>query len=165
MKIFAPGGRKIFDVVAVGNLGEIGISEMFFEGEEPSLDELPLDEFLELFPEGIYRFFGETTEGVPLRGRARFTHNIPDGPVIVSPGEGEVVDPDNTEIRSEPVTTPAGIEMAGYEVIVGRFDIIIRRRPRVSWCRPDSSSRAGSTGSRSWRSRSAATRRSRRALS
>jgi hypothetical protein len=37
---------------------------------------------------------------------------------VVSPAEGAVVDPNNTVIEWEPVTQPAGIEIAGYQVIV-----------------------------------------------
>lgn len=125
MKIFDPDGSKIFDLVATGSVGEIGISEMFFEGEEPTLDDLPLDEFFERFPEGWYRFVGKTAEGDNLRGKARFRHRIPGAPSIVSPHEGEVTDPDHTVIEWDAVTTPAGVVIAGYQVIVGSFQVTV----------------------------------------
>jgi hypothetical protein len=125
MKTFDPTGRMIYHVVALNNLAMIGLSEMFFEGSEPSLDELPLEEFFELFPEGRYKFEGKTVDGVRLRNHVMFSHDIPDGPVIVSPEEGEELDPDEVEIEWEPVTTPAGIEIAGYQVIVGSFEVIV----------------------------------------
>jgi hypothetical protein len=123
MRIYDPNGNKIFDVTPTGNLGQLGLTELFFEGEEPSLDDLPLDEFLALFPEGVYLFLGETVDGRKLNRRATFTHATPDGPSIISPAEGAVVDPDHAVISWQPVTTPPGIEIAGYEVIVGSFDI------------------------------------------
>jgi hypothetical protein len=40
-----------------------GGTEMFVESNEPTLDELSLEEFFEIFPEGTYRFAGRTPEG------------------------------------------------------------------------------------------------------
>lgn len=42
------------------------------------VDELPLDEFLVLFPEGEYRFVGVTTDGSPQLGVATFSHVLQD---------------------------------------------------------------------------------------
>jgi hypothetical protein len=120
MKIFDPKGRKLVDVFNMGSVGALGMTELFFESEEPSLDELPLDEFLELFPAGQYIFVGETVEGEKISGRARFTHAIPDGPVIIAPTEGSVVNPSNTVIQWQAVANPPGSEIVGYEVIVER---------------------------------------------
>jgi hypothetical protein len=126
MRIYDPNGNKIFDVTPTGNLGTLGLTELFFEGEEPSLDDLPLDEFLALFPKGVYLFLGETVDGRKLNRRATFTHAIPDGPSIISPAEGAVVDPDHLVISWHPVTTPAGIEIAGYQVLVGEeFSVLL----------------------------------------
>jgi Fibronectin type III domain len=120
MKIFDPKGRKLVDVSNMGSVGVLGMTELFFESEEPSLDELPLDEFLALFPAGQYIFVGETVDGEKISGRARFTHAIPDGPVIIAPAEGSVVDPSNTVIQWQAVADPPGSEIVGYEVIVER---------------------------------------------
>ncbi len=75
-----PDGNTILDISAVGSIGIQGITELFFESAEPSLEEQSLEELFELFPEGIYRFEGTTTEGDVLKGRARLTHALPDGP-------------------------------------------------------------------------------------
>lgn len=120
MKIFDPKGVKIFDVTATGSMGMIGLSEMFFEGEEPSLDELPLDQFKQRFPEGNYRFEGQTVDGKPLGAMAKFTHNIPDAAVILSPAEGAVVDPANAVITWGPVSN-----VVAYQVIVGDFQVTL----------------------------------------
>ncbi|HEV8577742.1 MAG TPA: fibronectin type III domain-containing protein [Thermoanaerobaculia bacterium] len=122
MKIFDPKGRKLVDVSNMGSVGALGMTELFFESEEPSLDELPLDEFLALFPAGQYSFVGETVDGEKISGRARFTHAIPDGPVIIAPTAGSIVDPANAVIRWQAVANPPGSEIVGYQVIVERED-------------------------------------------
>ena len=50
------------------------------------------------------------------------TDDIPDGPVVLTPEEGVLVDPDDAVISWDPVTEPAGIEIAGYRVTVERGD-------------------------------------------
>jgi hypothetical protein len=134
VKVFNPRGQRIFDVSAHANLlSQGGGTELFVESAEPTLDELSLDEFFALFPEGTYRFTGRTPDGERLAGAAQFTHNIPAGPQIVMPkaGGGEecaqnvplpVVIAWNdvtTSIEGEP------LEIVGYEVIVGEdvFDV------------------------------------------
>ena len=114
--ICGPDGSKLFEVKARGSTEKHGLSELFFEGAEPSLDEQPLDEFLARFPEGEYTIVGETIEGDTLRSTAIFTHDIPDGPVMISPAEDEVVDLDAVIIAWEPVTSPSGIEIVRYEL-------------------------------------------------
>jgi hypothetical protein len=118
--IVSPDGRRILEVTGKGSLGKLGLTELFSESQEPSFDELPLEEFLEMFSAGEYQFFGKTVEGETLVGTATFTHNIPAGPIIVSPREGAVVNPNNTVIVWMPVTRPRGIEIGGYQVIVER---------------------------------------------
>ncbi len=119
-RVTDPDGNTILDISAVGSVGIQGITELFFESAEPSFEEQPLEELLELFPAGIYRFEGTTTEGDALKGKARLTHALPDGPVLVSPGEDDEVDPDNTVIEWEPVADPQGSRIVGYEVVVER---------------------------------------------
>lgn len=116
--ICGPDGSKLFEVKAGGSTEKHGLSELFFEGAEPPLDEQPLDEFLARFPEGEYTIVGETVEGDALMSTASFTHDIPDGPVIISPGEDEVVDLDAAVITWEPVTSPPGIEIVRYELFL-----------------------------------------------
>ena len=70
------------------------LTELFNESSEPPLSEFSLQEWLDLFPEGEYRFFGITVEGDLLVGVAEFTHDIPEGPEITSPEDEDEVDPD-----------------------------------------------------------------------
>jgi hypothetical protein len=124
VKITDPRGRKIVDVKAKGSVGKTGITELFFESEEPSLAELPLDEFLVRFPEGEYEFEGVSIEGDELVGVATLTHAIPEGPILVSPEEGADVDPANVVVDWEPVPDPPGGSIVEYEVIVERADVL-----------------------------------------
>jgi len=121
MRVFDPAGNKILDIRAEGSVGIQGITELFFESAEPSFEEQPLAELLALFPEGNYRFEGRTTDGVNLMGKARLTHALPAGPLIVLPIEDDdSVDPDNTVIEWQLVPDPPDSKIVGYEVIVER---------------------------------------------
>src|SRR5262245_39069730 len=52
VQIFNPRGKQIFAAAATGRLlKQGGGAELFLESAEPTLDELPLEEFFELFPE------------------------------------------------------------------------------------------------------------------
>ena len=117
MVMTSPNGVE-FSVVAENSIGMQGITEFFFESAEPSFEEQSLEELLELFPEGFYRFRGRTTEGKMLTGKARLTHALPDAPVQVSPINGEEVDPEDAVFTWEVVADPPGSEIVGYEVVI-----------------------------------------------
>src|SRR3989304_7221687 len=74
VEIVNPNGRTIFEVEGKGGFGNLGMTELFFEGAEPSLDDVPLDGLLALFPEGKYKFIGTTVEGKTLMSTAALTH-------------------------------------------------------------------------------------------
>jgi len=82
------------------------LTELFFESAEPGFDQLPLAEFLKRFPEGEYQFVGLTLNGDTLSSTAILTHALPDAPVLLSPAENSVQDPNHTVIRWEPVADP-----------------------------------------------------------
>jgi len=126
LKITSPRGRTIFAVEGRGAFGNLGLTELFFEGAEPSLDEFPLEDLLALFPEGEYRFEGRTTLGDALQGGAILTHAVPAPPdVSAEPGvDGTWV------IRWERVTEPAEgfegtIDVVGYQVLLGSFQVTL----------------------------------------
>ena len=52
VSVLDPNGNKIFTANPKGAFKPFGGSELFLEGDEPSLDDVPLDEFLAKFPEG-----------------------------------------------------------------------------------------------------------------
>ncbi|MGH9244405.1 MAG: fibronectin type III domain-containing protein [Acidimicrobiales bacterium] len=118
VKVFRPDGGKIMDITAQRAVRHVGVTELFFESAEPSLEDLPLEDLLAMFPEGDYQFEGRTVQGDTLFGTAGLTHAIPSGPVVTSPDPDVPTDPGSTVVAWEPVTDPPGIEIAGYQVIV-----------------------------------------------
>jgi Fibronectin type III domain len=114
--------HRIFHVSGVGSLGELGLTELSFATHELAREDLSVEDLLALFPEGEYQFRGRAVEGDRLLGTATLTHDIPDAPQILTPEEGVLVDLDNVVISWDPVTEPAGIEVAGYRVSVERGD-------------------------------------------
>jgi hypothetical protein len=126
LKIFDPTGKKIFDVSASGGYRNLGLTELFFEAAEPNLSEFPLEELLELFPEGEYRFVGKTVDNEKLESIAVLSHDVPDGPVVATQAEGGTI-----RITWQPVTGPAeilpdgSIDITGYQVIVGSFQVTV----------------------------------------
>ena len=118
MEVTMPDGTVLLNVLAEDAIAEQGLTEMYFESAEPSFDEQSLDEFLDLFPAGRYRYRGTTTEGDVLSGRAKLTHVIPEAPVVLSPVDGSVVNPNNVVIDWLPVPNPPGSKIVGYQVIV-----------------------------------------------
>jgi len=119
VSVLDPKGHKIFEVNSKGVLKPLGGSELFTESDEPGLDEVPLADFFDRFPEGTYTFVGKSPDGENLESTATLSHKIPDGPSIVSPG---TLDPAHAVIAWSPVTTPAGIDIAGYEVVIEKDD-------------------------------------------
>jgi hypothetical protein len=121
-----PRGRRILTIRAAGNIGQQGLTELFFESAEPSFEEQSLEEFLELFPEGRYRVAVRSTEGGWSRRNDRFTHILPDAPIILSPADGaEDLDPDDVVIEWMTVDDPPGSAIVSYEVIVGELRALL----------------------------------------
>lgn len=125
LKIENPNGRTILDIIANRSLRKQGLTELFFESSEPSLADVPIEEFFARFPEKVYEFEGTTVEGQAIEGEAVFTHVISAGPVIVSPLEGAEVNPKALDIVWNRVTeTRDGdpVKIVAYQVIVERTD-------------------------------------------
>ena len=120
MKISSPDGRTIVDVKNKGRLEHFGLTELFSESNEPPFDELPLRKFKKRFPAGKYRFRGRTIEGRKLVGKAKLSHEIPDGPEIASPTEGATVPRDGAVASWKPVPETGGVDVVGYRAIVER---------------------------------------------
>ena len=127
--VFGPDGRHVLEIATERSLRSQGLTELFFESSEPSLDELSLEEFYQRFPEGDYLFSGESTEGDRMSAQAPLSHAIPEGPEILSPvsrnEEPPVVSPNMALLEWEPVRSAldgSPIEIAGYEVIVEQVE-------------------------------------------
>ena len=124
--IVNPKGVKVWEVVGHAAYDELGMTELFFEGAEPNLDDFPLDRLLAKFPEGAYKFNGIAVGGTQLKSVAMLSHAIPDGPEVEA-----VVNGDEVVIRWQPVTHPPEgfpnrqINIAGYQVIVESFQVTL----------------------------------------
>lgn len=122
LTVEGPGGG-VLEVNALGALVDFGLTEGFFETNEPPNAEVPIADVLARFPEGKYDFQATSVEGGSLRGTARLTHTIPAKPEIVTPADGAVVDPQNLVIDWNPVETSltgGKITIEGYQVIVAK---------------------------------------------
>lgn len=127
LKIVNPSGRVIFEVVGRGAYGKLGMTELFFEGAEPNLDDFPLDELLALMPEGRYTFHGVTVDGARLTNVARLSHAVPDGPSVSAEVEDGEVSIHWTHVTSTPGDDfpDRDIEIAAYQVIVESFQVTL----------------------------------------
>lgn len=139
--LFSPSGKLLGSIKGKGTLKELGLTENFFETNEPVFQgpdaETTVEEFLEMFPKGKYELEGTTVDGAKIVGTAVLNHILPCGPVITSP-VGDP-DPDNTVIAWDPVTTEINhetgdceddpspkIDIVGYEVIVENEDTLLK---------------------------------------
>ncbi len=120
LKITNPKGKVLFQVVGRGPYKELGMTELFFEGAEPALADVPLEDLLEMFPEGDYDFEGVTVDGEEIEGEWEFTHAIPDGPNVSATMIGnDYLRIDWTEVTAPPAGFPdREVEITGYQVIV-----------------------------------------------
>jgi hypothetical protein len=108
-----------------GTLAKLGLTELFFESVEPENAETPIDEMLAKLPEGNYTITGPAQENGKRTGRtagtAWLTHDIPAGPVLVSPAEGATVPVRGVVARWRPVSktiTGEPVTVIAYQLIV-----------------------------------------------
>lgn len=103
------GGPRLFGFKLSGDARRQGFTEFVWESAEPMFDEFGLAEFLTRFPEGDYEFRAKKLEGGKLQGIAELTHDLPAGPVITSPMEGEGV--------------PSGVDLVvTWDAVTTEFD-------------------------------------------
>src|SRR5262249_33081099 len=127
LRIINPNGRTIFDVQGGGPYKDLGMTELFFEGAEPSLDEFPLNDLLALFPEGTYEFDGRTVDGNEIDGEGTLSYAVPAGPTDVA----AKVNGTSIVISWSPVTGPPKgfprrrINVVGYQIIVDPFQVTL----------------------------------------
>jgi hypothetical protein len=106
LEIEGPNERLLMNVWIRNNLRRQGLTEFFFESDEPSFDELSPAAFLKRFPEGIYEVEGITLEGEELEAELRLSHVLagPPGGIKVN-GKNSAVNCDAAlPVVSEPVT-------------------------------------------------------------
>ena len=126
IELIGPGGLQL-DFKGVGLLGELGLTELFFESVEPENSEKTIEELFEDIPAGTYTFKGhemiDGEGGGEIIGRVEFSHLIPDGPELKYPTKNAVVSADGfvaswgkvtKSIKGEPV------DIIGYQLIIER---------------------------------------------
>jgi hypothetical protein len=118
ISITNPSGRNVLEVEAEHVIRNYGLTELFSESSEPPFDEFPFSEFKKLFPEGVYTFRGRTIDGEKLQSTFTLTHHVPDGPSIVSPSADATLAPDEVVVEWLPVTSPVGVNVVAYQVLV-----------------------------------------------
>ncbi len=123
LEIFDPNGERIFHSTVTGAIGVQGATELFMESAEPNFADLPMHELLARFPAGDYRFEGTGLDGERIVASATLTHDLPDGPILISPIEGDdLADPESTVLEWEAVLPPNGSPIIGYQVLVVQPD-------------------------------------------
>lgn len=132
VEVTGPNG-EILEIEAEGRLRNFGLTEAFFESNEPNWEDVSLEDILARFPEGNYRFKGRATDGTRLRSRAFLSHELPCAPDedSLSPSE-ETVAANGIVIDWDPVTNMLDIEdedcgddlidIVKYQVIVENLD-------------------------------------------
>jgi hypothetical protein len=128
LRIVNPKGRMIFTVEGKRAYKTLGMTELFFEGAEPSLDDVPLEDLLALFPEGGYVFSGKTVDEGAVTGTGILSHAIPAGPggvaAVLGPGDSLVISWD--AVTGPPPGFPdEPIDIVAYQVIVGSFQVTV----------------------------------------
>jgi hypothetical protein len=106
LEIEGPNEQLLMNVWIRNNLRRQGLTEIFFESDEPSFDELSPAQFFNRFPEGIYEVEGITLEDEELEAEIRISHVMPGPPGgIEINGQASAADCDaELPVVSEPVT-------------------------------------------------------------
>ncbi|MEX2251022.1 MAG: hypothetical protein WD895_02985 [Acidimicrobiia bacterium] len=131
--IWDPDGQLIMMVDPQGPLGDLTVSDLFFESREPPNDEFSMTDLRAAFPEGEYTVGGTDFEGTPRVAKALFTHDVPAKPNITAPvlaGDEEtageaIVSPVGLTLVWDPVTelvSGDSLTVTGYQVIVTKVD-------------------------------------------
>ena len=124
LKVRGPSG-DVLSFEGRGSLGQLGLTELFFETVEPENAKVPIDEMLAKLPEGNYTIAGPGQENGAgtgqTSGTAWLTHDIPAGPKLVSPREGAQVPVRGVVARWRPVSktiTGKPVKVIAYQLII-----------------------------------------------
>ncbi len=99
--------RSLLNILVRGALRRQGMTEIFFESDEPGFDELTPEAFFRRFPEGEYEIEGVTLEGDELEGEVELSHVMAGPPASVMVNDqvsAENCDAEELPSVSEPVT-------------------------------------------------------------
>ena len=119
-----PDGR-VLKFEGRGSLAKLGLTELFFETVEPENADVPIKRMLAKLPEGNYRIAGPAQENGKRMGRtegkAWLTHDIPQGPQLLSPAEGATVPVKGVVASWSPVSktiTGKPVKIISYQLII-----------------------------------------------
>ena len=74
LRIDGPGDSELLNVVSRGRLARQGMTEVFFETEEPDFEDLRPSDFFRRFPEGRYHFDARGQEGGRIQSSVVLSH-------------------------------------------------------------------------------------------
>jgi hypothetical protein len=121
---------KLLDFKATGTLGKLGLTELFFETVEPENADVPISEILKTLPEGKYVFTGSAIESGEKKGKtigtALLTHDIPEGPILLSPAEDDVVPMEDLLVSWSPVDKTiegSDVNIISYQLIIEKDEV------------------------------------------
>lgn len=124
ISVTGPNG-EVLKFQGKGNLGNLGLTELFFETVEPANAEVSIAEVLESLPDGEYIFRGSGIEVGEKTGKtigiATLTHDIPEGPILLAPAEGAVVPVDDLLVMWSPVDKTidgSSVNIIAYQLII-----------------------------------------------
>ena len=124
LDVRGPGGR-VLSFEGRGALARLGLTELFFETVEPANADVEIERMLAKLPEGNYSIAGPAQENGKragaTSGKAWLTHDIPEGPQLVSPAEGATVPVRGVVARWRPVSktlTGESVRIIAYQLII-----------------------------------------------
>lgn len=122
LTITDPNGDPILTAMPEGGLLDFGLTEFFFETSEPENAEVPIADVLARLPGGDYDITGMLVDAGDSSMTTPFSHEIPQGPVLLTPAdESTGVDPSSVVVSWQPVTKTiddTDATIVGYQVIV-----------------------------------------------
>ncbi len=126
LKIVNPRGTTVFQVEGKAGYRQLGMTELFFEGAEPNLDDFPLEDLLALFPEGGYKFTGTTTDGATLKSTGILSHAVPAGPDVAADVDGDEVTIHWSTVTGPPDGFPEeDVEVVAYQILCETFQVTL----------------------------------------
>ena len=125
LDVTGPGGELVLTLEGHEALGELGLTELFFETVEPENADVPIEEMLAILPAGNYTIAGPSMQngesGGPTSGTAWLTHVIPSGPELLTPAEGSTVVVEGLVMSWNPVTETIDggpVDIIAYQLII-----------------------------------------------
>lgn len=120
LEIEDPNERAMLDIRVLGRLRRQGLTELFFESDEPSFDELTPAQFLHRFPEGPYEIGGTTLEGEELESIAVLSHVMPAPPENIT--ISDIPAAENCD--ADPLPSVSGPVIIDWDPVTGSHDEI-----------------------------------------